>query len=296
MMFLQNHLQQLSGNNIVYIMSFINYKRYSMKKYLSLVMLVLALFLTGCMSYKKVPYIQNSAEVDLSQAAYLYDAKIMPKDYLTITVNLPNDPEAVRMFNLTVSSKGTTTATGSTTLNSQSTLQQYLVENDGTIDYPILGKIKVAGMTRLELQDYLVKNIYPKYILEEPIVLVTISSFKITVIGEVAAPGQYTVANGKINIFEALGQARDMTVWGRRDNVKIIRELSSGEKKIVELDLNDANVINSPYYQLQQNDIVYVTPNKAKSKNSGIGSETSLWFSTTSILISLASFVYNILK
>ena len=269
-----------------------------MKKYLSLVLLVLTLCLTGCMSYKKVPYIQNSREVDLSAAANLYDAKIMPKDYLTITVNLPKDPEAIRMFNIAISRSATTNATtGSTSFNSASTaLQSYLVENDGTIDFPIIDRIHVAGKTRHELQDYLVEQIYPAYVIEKPIVLVTISSFKISVLGEVTAPGQYTVSNGKVNIFEAIALARDLTIWGQRDNVKIIRELSNGEKKIVELDLNDANIINSPYYQLQQNDIVYVTPNKTKAKNSGVGSETSLWFSSVSILMSLASLMYNILK
>ena len=268
-----------------------------MKKYLSLVLLVLTLCLTGCMSYKKVPYIQNSKEVDLSAAASLYDAKIMPKDYLTITVNLPKDPEAIRMFNMAISGSATTNATtGSTSFNSSSTaLQSYLVENDGTIDFPIIGRIQVAGKTRHELQDYIVEQIYPAYVIEKPIVLVTISSFKISVLGEVTAPGQYTVSNGKVNVFEALALAKDLSIYGRRDNVKLIREMSNGEKKIVELDLNDANIINSPYYQLQQNDIVYVTPNKAKAKNSGIGQETTLWMSSLSILLTLTNIVINVL-
>lgn len=268
-----------------------------MKRYLSLVLLVLTLCLTGCMSYKKVPYIQNSKEVDLSKAASLYDAKIMPKDYLTITVNLPKDPEAVKMFNISISGAATTNSvTGTTSFSSMSSLQSYLVENDGKIDFPIIGRINVAGKTRLELQDYIVEKICPAYVTEKPIVLVTISSFKISVLGEVTGPGQYTISNGKVNIFEAIALARDLTVYGRRDNVKLIRELANGEKKIVELDLNDANIINSPYYQLQQNDIVYVTPNKAKAKGAGIGAETNLWFSTTSIFISIASLIINILR
>lgn len=267
-----------------------------MKKYLSLVLLVLTLCLTGCVSYKKVPYIQNSSEVDLSAAANLYDAKIMPKDYLTITVNLPKDPEAVKMFNISINSASTTNALSTGSLQSYSSLQSYLVENDGTIDFPIIGRIKVAGMTRLELQEFLIDKIYPTYVIEKPIVLVTISSFKISVIGEVNGSGQYTISNGKVNIFEAIALAKDLTIWGRRDNVKLIRELSNGEKKIVELDLNDANIINSPYYQLQQNDIVYVTPNKAKAKNSGIGQETTLWMSSLGILMTLTNILINVLR
>lgn len=266
-----------------------------MKKYLSLVLLVLTLSLTGCMSYKKVPYIQNSQEVDLSQAANLYDAKIMPKDFLTITVNLPKDPEATKMFNISISGSATTNSLGGQSFSTMSSLQSYLVENDGTIDFPILGKIKVAGMTRNELQEYIVEQICPTYVNERPIVLVTISSFKISVIGEVTGPGQYTVSNGKVNIFEAIALARDLTVYGRRDNVKLIREMANGEKMIVELNLNDANIINSPYYQLQQNDIVYVTPNKAKAKGAGIGAETSLYFSAISIVMSVANILISVL-
>lgn len=129
-----------------------------------------------------------------------------------------------------------------------------------------------------------------------PSVTVRFVDFKVSVLGEVAAPGTYTVKNGKINVFEALALARDLTVYGMRDNVKIIREDKSGRKNIYEVNLNDANILTSPYYYLQQNDVVYVTPNKSKAKNSDIGSSTSLWFSATSILISLTSLMYNILK
>ena len=106
----------------------------------------------------------------------------------------------------------------------------------------------------------------------------------------------FTVANEKINILEALAQAGDLTIYGVRDRVKLIREDNTGKKEIHELNLNDANIINSPYYYLQQNDIVYVEPNKVKSQNSSVGSMTTLWFSATSILISLTSLLYNILK
>jgi polysaccharide export outer membrane protein len=121
-------------------------------------------------------------------------------------------------------------------------------------------------------------------------------NYKISVIGEVARPGMFTVANEKISILEALAQAGDLTIYGVRDRVKLIREDSTGKKEIHVLNLNDDNIINSPYYYLQQNDIVYVEPNKVKSQNSSVGSMTTLWFSATSILISLTSLLYNILK
>lgn len=151
-------------------------------------------------------------------------------------------------------------------------------------------------MTKTELEEFIANKLHGQYLKEKPIVTVTMSNYKVAVMGEVTQPGIYTVSNGKVNIFEALAMARDLTIHGQRENVKLIREDATGRKEVVELNLNDANVINSPYYQLQQNDIIYVTPNKTKAKNSGIGSETSLWFSATSILVSLASLLYNILK
>ena len=261
------------------------------KKSLYLALMVVFL-ITGCTSYKNVPYIQNSRVVSESTKAELYDAKIMPKDILTITVNCPDNPEAATIFNLTVPSDMNSTY-NRRNLTSQPVLQTYLVSNDGIINFPILGEIKVLGMTNTELEKYISSKLYGTYLKQEPIVTVTMSNFKIAVTGEVASPGVYTISNGKVNIFEALALAKDMTVWGRRDNVKLIRENEVGKTQIIELDLNDANIINSPYYQLQQNDILYVTPNKTKSKNSGIGSETSLWFSATSILVSLASLSFN---
>jgi len=253
------------------------------------------LILSSCTSYKNVPYIQNSATVDYSQGAGLYDAKIMPKDQLSITVNCPTDPEAVAQFNLTVQTELSATITKRTSTQ-QPSLQLYLVSNDGLIDFPVLGKIKVVGMTKTQLEDYIADRIKGAYLKERPIVTVNMANYKIAVTGEVTAPGVYTVATGKVNIFEALALAKDMTIYGQRENVKLIREDAQGRKEVVELNLNDANIINSPYYQLQQNDVIYVTPNKIKAKNSGIGSETSLWFSATSILVSLASLLYNILK
>jgi len=269
-----------------------------MKKLVSVVALAATMAMTGCMSYKSVPYIQNSDTVDLSAATRLYDAKIMPKDQFTITVNDPLDADAVRMFNLITqtSRESATSASSASYLSTQNQLLIYTVDNEGCINFPILGRLKVGGMTKFELEDYIANQIYPKYTKEKPLVIVNYTNFKISVLGEVTAAGQYSITTGKVNIFEALAMARDMTIWGKRDNVKLIRENSMGEKTIVELDLNDANIINSPYYQLQQNDIVYVTPNKTKAKNSGVGSETSLWFTSTSILVSLASLLYNILK
>ena len=250
-------------------------------------------FATSCTSYKTVPYMINSAEVDLDSSAVLYEARVIPKDELTITVTCPEDAEAVIPFNLTATPA---VGQGRGTLTSQPTLQTFLVTNEGTINYPVLGTLKVGGMTVNQVEDLIASKIEGTYLKTRPVVTVRLSNYKISVLGEVTSPGTYTVPSEKVSIYGALALAKDMTVYGRRDNVKLIREDATGKKTIHELDLNDANIIKSPYFYLQQNDVLYVTPNKTKAKNSDIGSSTSYWVSSISILVSIASLVTNILR
>ena len=249
--------------------------------------------LSSCGSVKNIAYLQNSDTINYEKSKYLYDAKIMPKDELTITVNTTN-AEASLPFNLLMQNayqQGRTLSTGG------GTLMPYLVDTEGCINYPIIGRLHVAGLTKRECERLIQEKIQP-YLAESenPIVTVRMSSYSISVLGEVARPGSYMVSREEINIFEALAQAGDLTIYGVRDRVKLIRKDASGKKEIHTLNLNDADIVNSPYYYLQQNDILYVEPNKVKAQNSSVGSMTTLWFSATSILISLTSLLYNILK
>lgn len=258
-----------------------------------LLMAVCAVMMASCSSYKNVPYLQNAEEIVAAQKELpLYDAKIMPKDLLTVTVNT-TDPEAAAPFNLTTQTPVNVARQNSVT--TQATLQQYLVSNEGIIDFPVLGQLKVGGLTKSEAESLIRERLKP-YLKEVPIVTVRMANYKISVLGEVARPGTFTVSNEKVNVLEALAMAGDMTIWGMRDNVKLVREDANGKREIVFLDMTNADIITSPYYYLQQNDILYVTPNKTKSKNSDVGQSTSLWFSATSILVSVASLLYNILK
>ena len=267
-----------------------------MKKSFNLALVAFSLLLLmSCSSSKNVAYIQNSDTVDFSRWEVLYDARVMPKDILMITVNTVN-PEASAPFNLVVSAS-LRSGTGNQGMSSNRALQTYLVDNDGCIEFPVVGRLKVGGLTKSECEQLIHDKIRRFLNAEEtPIVTVRMSNYKISVLGEVSRPGMFTVGNEKINIFEALAQAGDLTIYGVRDNVKLIREDENGQKNVYTLNLNDAEIINSPYYYLQQNDIIYVEPNKVKSRNSGIGQSTSLWLTTTSILISLSSLLYNILK
>ncbi|WP_183128351.1 polysaccharide biosynthesis/export family protein [Bacteroides acidifaciens] len=260
-----------------------------------LLLCLVAIFLfASCQSYKKVPYLQDVKVVEQTvQQGNLYDAKIMSKDLLTIVVSCTS-PELAVPFNLTVASPASGAARNNQ-LTTQPVLQFYLVDNDGKINFPVLGELKVGGLTKKEAEQLIIEKLKP-YIKETPIVTVRMVNYKISVLGEVARPGTFTINNEKVNLLEALAMAGDMTVWGVRDNVKLIREGADGRQEIVTLDLNSAETILSPYYWLQQNDIVYVTPNKAKARNSDIGNSTSLWFSATSILVSLASLLVTIFK
>ena len=257
-------------------------------------MLVLAAGLAGCTSYKNVPYMQDPEVVNnYGKEIPLYDAKIMPKDLLSITVNT-TDPQAAAPFNLTVQTPMNAAITNINT-TTQPTLQQYLVNNEGNIDFPVLGKLHVGGLTKNEAEK-LIREKLATYLKETPIVTVRMSNYKISVLGEVARPGTFTVSNEKVNVLEALAMAGDMTVYGVRSNVKLIREDADGKREIVQLDLTKSDLILSPYFYLRQNDILYVTPNKTKAKSSDIGTTTTTWISATSIMVSLASLIVNIVR
>ena len=262
-------------------------------KNLSFVLLFfLSIILASCGSVKNIAYLQNRDDINFEKSRFLYDARIMPKDQLTISVNTTT-PEASMPFNLLLQNE----YTQGRSMSAAGVLMPYLVDNDGYITFPVIGRLKVGGLTKSEAEKLIFEKIRP-YMAESenPVVTVRMSSYSVSVLGEVARPGSFQVSREKITILEALAQAGDLTIYGVRDKVKLIREDITGKKQIVNLNLNDANLVNSPYYYLQQNDVVYVEPNKVKAQNSKVGQTTTLWFSATSILISLTSLLYNILK
>lgn len=263
------------------------------KTFFALLQFLALLLVTSCTSTKQVAYFQNIDSLDLSASRMLYDAKIMPKDQLTITVHT-TDPEAAKPFNLAVSNQITTTGQ---LYSGSNTLMPYLVDNDGNINFPIVGVLHVQGLTKNECQDLISSKIRPYLQAEEnPVVTVRMSSFRVVIEGEVSRPGVVTVSSEKMSLLEALAQAGDLTIYGKRTNVLLIREDANGQKSQHRIDLTDASFINSPYYYVQQNDVIYVEPNKAKARNSDIGQSTTLIFSITSTLISIASLIVNILR
>ena len=243
--------------------------------------------IVGCSGSKKVAYFQNIDSISLTPSRGLYDARIMPKDMLLITVSTI-DPEAAKPFNL---------AASDISGNNSGNMQNYLVDNDGNINFPLVGNIHVIGLTKNECQNTIKDKILPYMAkTENPIVTVRMSSYRVTVDGEVNKPGVIPITTEKMSVIEALAQAGDLTIYGKRDNVLLIREDETGQKSAHRLNLNDANLFNSPYYYLQQNDILYVEPNGVRARNSSIGPSTTLWFSFVGIVTSVASLLVGILR
>ena len=265
-----------------------------MKLYKAVCMLTLsALLVSGCTSYKKSLYLQNENVLNESLEGQLYDFRIMPKDELTITVST-TDPEAsapfYRKFGQSKGSSGNT-STGM----EGGKLLAYLVDNNGYIDFPVLGMIKVLGLTNREWEAVLRQKLQP-YLKEVPNVTVRTSNYKFSVLGEVNSPGTYTTDAEKVTIFEALAQAGDMTLFSIRDDVQLLREDSTGVRRVYHLNLNEADVAQSPYFYLQQNDVVYVKPTRAKVRTNTFNSNSSMWITLLSIVTSVTSLVLAISK
>lgn len=253
---------------------------------LQLVSLFFVLLLTACTSSKKILYLQDVQPLKQQDIENQYEVKIHNDDLLAILVNSKN-PELALPFNMPLISYQ---------IGNQSTYTQrvlgYLVDSDGNIDFPILGKIHVAGMTRKELTTYLKQRLMDEDYIKDPIVTVQFLNFKISVMGEVNRPGSFDISSDRITLLEALSKAGDLTIYGRRDRVAVIREVD-GVRTILYHDLRSSDIFQSPCYYLQQNDIVYVEPNKIKTGQSRINqnNSVSVWTSVISVLTSIVTLI-----
>ena len=251
-------------------------------------LLLILLFIGGCSSYKKSIYLRNDEVLEKAQQnnkQYVY--RVMPKDELTITVSTSDPASSVPFYRKI--GQGKDQASSAQGMNNAKLLD-YLVDNEGNIDYPVLGKLHVAGLTTRECEALIRKELQ-QYLNEVPNVTVRTSNYKISVLGEVKSPGTYTVSDERINIFQALALAGDMTVFSVRDDVQLLREDSLGNRRVLHLDLTSADIALSPDYYLQQNDIVYVKPTKAKVHSNTFSNNSSTWVSLMSLAATIASLV-----
>ncbi len=229
-----------------------------------LLLLSFFLFLSSCVSTRKSVYFVDQKDATLPSTTVIPESIIQKNDLLGISVSSLN-PTASAVFNApNISYANASSATNGGTLQSSG----YLVDANGNIQFPILGNVKAAGLTGNALREVIVSSLTDKKLLVDPIVSVRYLNFKVTVLGEVANPTVINVPNEKITLLEALGLAGDLTIFGKRENVMVIRE--EGNQKIIKrLDLNTSELFNSPFYYLKSNDIVYVEPNKARIASSG---------------------------
>ncbi|GAB2767906.1 polysaccharide biosynthesis/export family protein [Salinimicrobium soli] len=250
---------------------------------LSLIIGSFSLLLAGsCVSGKKITYYQNMQALEQEVAESKKSLEIKSNDLLTISVAAEN-LEAVQPFNLPV--VGMPSTGDATRVSGQPQLQTYLVDGAGNIEFPVLGTIHVGGLNRQELSEMLEEKI-SAYV-QNPIVNTRIANFQVTVLGEVNRPGTFSIPDEYLSLNKALGFAGDLTIYGKRTNVLIIRETEKG--KIYQyVDLTDSNLLNSPFYYLQQNDVVYVEPNGAQKQGAAYNRNSSVYISIASILISLA--------
>lgn len=250
-------------------------------KFKSIIKLTAVLALTttlfSCGSKKDIVYFQNIDLVGAKKSINKYTPTIKNDDMLTIIVSAL-DQDLARPFNLTtISFAQNQNAYG------RQTQQTYLVDSNGNIDFPVLGSVKLAGLTRIQATELLKKMI--SVYLKNPIVNIRNVNFKVTVLGEVNRPGTFTITNERLTILEALGLAGDMTIQGERKNILVTRE-ENGKTTTTRVDLTSSSVFDSPVYYLSQNDVIYVQPNNARVKSSSIGPSTGATLSIIGTLIS----------
>jgi polysaccharide export outer membrane protein len=239
----------------------------------------------SCKPREELVYYQNIDGLAHAEQSNSYEIKIQPDDLLTIIVSA-DDPETAIPFNLSTIS--IPTAGSVNAAQGQLTMQSYLVDANGTIDFPVLGKLKVAGLTRSEVLQ-LFQDKISKYI-KNPIINLRIMNFKISLQGEVTLPGTYNVPSERITLIEAISMAKDLTIYGKRDNILVIREVN-GVKSYNRVDITKADFINSPFYYLAQNDVVYVEPNKTRINGAAVGTNTGVIISISSLLITVITLI-----
>jgi len=232
--------------------------------------LTFLLLITSCTTSKQINYFQNVDDAELKPLKTEYEAVIKKDDRLTIVVSGP-DKYVCSPYNLTINEMSTAGTVVSSGNPEQATLG-YLVDSKGDIDFPILGKIHVEGMTRNELVNYLTQEIGKD--IKEPVVYVSFRNYKITVLGEVRNPGTFTIDSEKINILQALGYAGDLNLTAQRKDILLLREVD-GTLTHHRIDLRDKDILESPYFYLQQNDVLYVLPSSTRVATATTA--TSIW-------------------
>ncbi len=257
--------------------------------------LLVCLMLSACSSSKKVLYFQDLTPGETqSQITSSWDIRIRPNDKIAIYVN-SKDPLLMSLFNLPTVSRSIGSSSGVSSTSQG--VASYTVDREGNIDFPVLGTIHVEGLTREEIVSYIKNELISKNLVKDPVVTVEFVNLAVSVLGEVVKPGRYSIDKDRVTILDALSMAGDLTIFGKRDKVMVLRE-ESGVQKVYGVNLLSAEqVYSSPVYYLQQNDVVYVEPNGTKARESTVNGNNirsaSFWISLASLITSVTLiFVY----
>lgn len=254
--------------------------------------LLAILLLSSCKTPKDISYFQDlQPDVKSLSIGPSTNIRIRPKDQISILVNTP-DLKLTNLFNLPQASQRIGMQSSTSATNGNGNLSGYTVDSEGFINFPIMGKIKVAGLTREEIADYITRELISRELVKDPVVTVEYMNLHFAVLGEVSRPGRYFISYDNPTLLDALSQAGDLTIQGRRDNILVLRE--EGGKQVphrVNLCHTDSLLL-SPVYYLQQNDVVYVEPNVMRKRQSTVNGNTVV---STSFWLSLASFFTTII-
>lgn len=250
----------------------------------------------SCSSPKQIVYMQDLQPQTDQVVANLNTIKVQPGDVLSIIVSC-KDPKLAQLFNLMAPTNRIYGSSSSdVTYTSSGEIAGYTVTSAGTIDFPQIGTIEVAGLTREQVASLIKDKLVASQMVKDPVVSVNYANLHFSVIGEVAKPGYYAINNERTTLLDALGQAGDLTIYGKRDRVLVIRE-EAGKRSTYVVDLRSKDLFDSPAYYLQQNDVIYVEPNKTRAGQSTVNENqwknVGIWTSLASVLTSLAVLIFK---
>lgn len=275
------------------MVNFINPTNLIIMKRILIALAAVVLLLSSCKTREKILYFQDIEEGAVVPAQVIQPLTYQPGDKLTVVVTSSATPQLAQQFNLPVVTTQVGAVANRTYTGNQ--IAVYTIDDKGNIDVPTLGSVHVQGMTRSEATDYIQAQLR-NGLLRDAVVTVNSYDQYVTVLGEVARPGRVSINKDNITILDALGQVGDLTIQGRRDQILVLRQ-EGNETKSYYVDIRSKDLLNSPVYNLRQNDVVYVQPNKVRmgqsTNNDNSVRAISTWLSVSSVLISLAILIFK---
>lgn len=259
------------------------------------------LLLASCSTPRNITYFQDVNAGTIIDPVKQLDIRVRPEDKLSIIVTTP-DPALSNLFNLVQTQTrlgNTTTSTLGVSSSNDGRTLFYTVNNDGDINFPVLGKLHIGGMTRSEVASFIEKKLIDNHLVKDPIVTVEFANTGLSIIGEVTRPGRYEFNKDRLNIIDAIAMAGDLTNLGKRENVIVFREIEGGKREVYKVDLTDmSSIAGSPVYYLQQNDVIYVEPNDKKKRDTTASGNSafnpSFWVSLGSLGITIATLIITL--